>query len=99
MNTINIEPIAKWTKYGWKEATMLKIFNFHDYNFDGHNSSKVHVHLCEQMVVDGGEIIMNPLYAETIELPDEVVQNWGADDQPLIDYVISQLPDVVVVSN
>lgn len=94
MNTRAITPdiITRWTEDGVKNATVIKLFNFHDYNFDGQDSSKVHYHLCEEIPLDNGDIVHNPLYSGTVTIPDALVQNWGQDDEPIFAYVVSQLP-------
>lgn len=88
-------------------STVLRIDNFEDYNFKGdagHVNYTICAYLVElgfdevtgQPVPDGqgGQaftIFKYPMKSGLIALTDTVVNQWGADDQVIFDYVAQEL--------
>lgn len=94
MNTRRIKPVEFWNDGNTKEATSIRLYNFHGYNFDGSNSIVSYKLECEESFeVDGGESIAQrtSLFEGSVSVPDDVVQSWGADDEPIFDFVIGEL--------
>lgn len=84
MNTRNIQPVSFWTPEGQKQASKIKLFNFHDYNFDQQDTSRVNWQLIESInnnILDSGSVL----------IPYSIVEAWGQDDEPIFDYVITTL--------
>lgn len=98
MNYRTIAPVEFWSPTGDKSASRILLYNFHGYNFDG-TDSRVSYKLLEVVVVpdvdaEGNDIekeILTSLSEGSVNIPDEVVQAWGIDDEPIFDYVIDQL--------
>lgn len=82
MNYREISPVSFWSPEGDKIATRILLYNFHGYNFDGTNS------IVSYKLQDDGE---KSLSEGSVSLPDTLVQAWGEDDEPIFDYVISEL--------
>lgn len=96
-NIRQIEEIESWIPSGVATANMLQLYNFHNYNFDGQDSSRVSYRLFsweDTGTVDGAG---DPVYKQkivnegTVIIPDSVVQSWGTDDGVIFDYVIANL--------
>jgi hypothetical protein len=93
MNKRNIVPVEFWTPEGNKSAGEILLYNFHGYNFDG-TDSIVSYKLGNTTVVGEGEEAQEQwksLSEGSVRIPDDVVQAWGEDDEPIFDYVIEQL--------
>lgn len=58
------------------------LYNFHNYNFDGTDSTVSYRLQTEEEVT---------LSEGSIAIPDDVVQAWGVDDEPMFDYVATKL--------
>lgn len=86
MNTRNIEPVEFWTPEGNKSAGEILLYNFHGYNFDGTDSI---VSYKIGNTDEGGK--WTSLSEGSVFLPDDIVQAWGEDDEPIFDYVIAEL--------
>lgn len=86
MNTRNIQPVEFWTPEGNQSAGEILLYNFHGYNFDGTDSV---VSYKIGNTAETGK--WTSLSEGSVKLPDEVVQAWGEDDEPIFDYVIAQL--------
>lgn len=88
-------------------STVLRIDNFENYNFKGDSGDvnyTICAYVVEfgfdevtgQPVPDGqgGQaftIFKYPMKSGTLPLTDTVVNQWGADDQPIFDYVAQEL--------
>lgn len=82
MNYRPIAPITFWSPSGNQQATRLMLYNFHNYNFDGTDSTVSYRLQTEEEVT---------LSEGSIAIPDDVVQAWGVDDEPMFDYVATKL--------
>lgn len=93
MNKRNIQPVEFWTPAGTKTATQILLYNFHGYNFDGSDSVVSYklgsTETVEQL--DGVTDVWTSLAENSVSIPNEIVQAWGEDDEPIFDYVIEQL--------
>ena len=100
-----IEEVTSWTAEGYKSADHIQLYNFHNYNFDSSDSSRVsyRLFLLEEQIIPGpdGEPTARPvktvLLEGSVNIPDSVVQAWGEDDEPIFDYVIGELGLVKVI--
>lgn len=90
MNSRKIEPISFWSPNGQQEATSIRLHNFHGYNFDGSSSSVSYRLGFTQSQADSDEWFVC-LAEGSVTIPDEVVQDWGADDECIFNHVITQL--------
>lgn len=105
-NEREITPKITWVNGTEKELQILRLDNFWGYNFDNFGgyahymliNYSVEQQLDEnnQPVVDANgdpvyNIIKTPFADGTIELPALLIQSWGANDQPIFDYVATQL--------
>lgn len=88
MNVKTIKKVVFWKPEGKMNADTLMLYNFHGYNFNG-EASFVSYRLgqANESFATG----LMPLFEGTIQLPDEIVQQWGEDDNPIFDYVMNQL--------
>jgi len=90
-NARKIQPLEFWSPDGIKVADYLVLYNFHGYNFDG-TDAMVSFRIAELRENPA----MHAQYWESrwegsIAIPNDVVQTWGEDDEPIFDYVIAQL--------
>lgn len=95
-NTRNIKPVTKesYASSGPKEVSMIKLANFYGYDFDS-SYGKVYYELyaINKQFTDKGlplEYIELVTFGE-VELPQDIVNSWGADDEMIFDYVLQQL--------
>jgi hypothetical protein len=84
-NKRNIEPISIWSASGSKNATILALNSFSDYRFDD-GGGKVTYSLIG--IINDKE---QRLYGGIVDVPSEVVQQWGASDEIIFQYVATQL--------
>jgi len=90
MNIKNILPKEIWTDHGPKQATMLSLSNFSEYHFDG-GEGKVTYNLIGTKVGGDGVEAADTLFTGTIQIPAEVISQWGESDQIIWSYVSSAL--------
>lgn len=83
MNTRNIQPIAFWSPSGTDEADQIQLYNFHGYDFNGLDS-----YVSYRMMSSADKHV---IYEGTVKVPASVVDQWGADDQPIFDFVLTEL--------
>lgn len=96
-NERKIEPVTAFSPTGVQTAEYIQLFNFSGYNFDGSDMAYVNYELSFYVP----EVHENPEVEQkfargvvcggTIRIPDEIVQSWGADDEPIFEYVIETL--------
>lgn len=86
MNTRDIQPVSFWSPTGNQDANKIMLYNFHGYNFDGSESV-----VSYKLGFFNEEEKWTSLSEGSVMLPNDVVQAWGADDEPIFDYVIQQL--------
>lgn len=103
-NNKAIQPISFWTPNGAVSVSYLGFKDFSDYHFDNGNGS---VYYCLISMVNNGTqtitdengletIVTIPdsaaeVYNGKIEIPSNIMAQWGADDQVIFDYVAQQL--------
>jgi hypothetical protein len=90
MNTRNIEPISIWTPSGQKSATILSLANFFDYHFDNGGGIVEYLLLGMESVGENPESAVQ-YYAGQLDIPSDVIQQWGEDDDVIWDYVATTL--------
>ena len=86
MNTRQIQPINIWTPNGNTEITYLSLFDFFDYHFDD-GGGKVRYKLIN---VDT-ELGATDCFVGVIDVPSDIVQQWGASDDIIFQYVATAL--------
>lgn len=97
VNERRIEPVTAFSPQGIRTAEYIQLYNFHQYNFDGQDSALVNYELVFYVpeVQEDPEaepkLARGVVFSGTIGIPDDVVQSWGADDEPIFDYVIETL--------
>jgi hypothetical protein len=84
-NTRQIQPIQIWTSSGNKEINVLALTNFFDYHFDN-GSGKV-----EYKMINADPLGATEYFIGTIDIPASVIQQWGASDDIIWEYVASEL--------
>lgn len=105
-NEREITPVITWVNGVEKPLQILQLDNFWGYNFDNFGGN-VHYMLVnyalEPRLDENGDpvldengdpvfnIIKTPYADGTKELPIPLVQSWGANDQPIFDYVATEL--------
>lgn len=87
MNTKEIKPVKIWTAKGEKIATILSLFNFTDYHFDN-GSGKVSYKL---IAMEGDPASAIDVVTGTVDIPSEIINQWGTDDNIIWAYVASSL--------
>ena len=89
-----------WTSSGNKNAKYLALTDFFNYHFDNGGGIVTYKLIGEQdngtSVLDDGTIIQNPtslvdLFQGNLNIPSEIVQQWGESDEIIFIYVASQL--------
>ena len=89
-NTRQIEPTTIWSPSGNSEATYLGLINFFDYHFDNGGGTATYSLIGMQNNADGIPTAVD-LYIANIQIPSEIVQQWGASDEIVFIYVANQL--------
>jgi hypothetical protein len=88
MNTRNIQPIASWSPtLGDVTISELQLTDFFHYHFD-EGSGKVSYSL------NGLDPLTNStisFFSGVIDIPSEIIQQWGADDTIIWDYTAQAL--------
>lgn len=83
MNTKQIQPKQVWTANGEKSATILALVNFHDYHFD--NGGGVVTY--KLIGMEGDPQSAFEYFTGELAVPSEIVQQWGASDAIMWDFV------------
>jgi len=100
MNTKKIQPKTIWTPSGDKTATILSLTNFFDYHFDNGGGTVSYALIGMESsgttTLEDGTIITMPesavnYYNGNINVPSEIVQQWGASDDIIWSYAASAL--------
>ena len=86
-NTRQIKPVQIWTANGQKEASVLALTNFFDYHFDDGNGKVTY----KLIGMEGEPESAIEYITANIEIPSSIIQNWGADDSIIWNYVAEQL--------
>jgi hypothetical protein len=101
-NIKHIHPVEFWTPSGTIIAEYLMLYNFHDYDF---NDSASSVSYKLMRVVEGnpeaedGDVKYQSLFEGSVILPYDIVSDWGSDDSPIWNYVMTQLNLMEFVNN
>lgn len=86
MKLIQIQRVSVWADGAVRSADTLGVYNFNNYNFDGTDSSVSY----KLGIID--EFSELTSFAEgSVAVPDAIVQAWGTDDDPIIDFVLATL--------
>ena len=92
MNTRKIQPIEIWANDGQKQATILALSNFFDYHFDN-GSGKVTYKL---IGMEGETPSAVEYFIADLQIPSEVIQQWGTSDDIIWSYVAQKLNIVII---
>ena len=91
MKKLQIQPVNIWINGENRSASELIVYNFHNYNFDG-TDSLVSYKLGASDIGGASTDAQFVSYSEgSVVIPDAIVQTWGTDDDPIIDYVLASL--------
>jgi hypothetical protein len=89
-----------WTTDGTKNAKYLALTDFFNYHFDNGGGTTRYKLIGEQdngtRTLEDGTIVQNPtslvdLFQGVLQIPSNVVQQWGASDQIIFEYVATTL--------
>jgi len=96
MNTRNIQPTTLWTPSGEKQATILSLYNFSDYHFDD-GGGKVSYKLIGMEAPEVGQPeVAVDYYSGVVDIPASIIQQWGASDDVIWNYVSNQLNLILI---
>ena len=100
-NTREIFPLQPiWTTDGTKDAKYLALTNFFGYHFDNGGGvvryQLIGVQDNGSSTLEDGTIVQNPtslvtLYEANLQVPSNIIQQWGASDQIIFEYVATTL--------
>lgn len=106
-NTRPIQPTNIWTSTGNVPAVYLGLTNFYGYHFDDGPGIVEYTLIGMQdngsFVDDEGNTIVNPpsavdLFKGALQVPAATIQQWGASDDIIFEYVAQTLGLVLVTS-
>jgi len=86
-----ISPITAWTSSGQQTVTMFSITDFFNYGFLPNCEGTVTYRLFNTEGESAVELIVSQL-----QIPSEIVQQWGADDEIIFNYVAQQLGFTII---
>jgi hypothetical protein len=100
-NTREISPqVSVWTPSGSKNAKYLALTDFFNYHFDNGGGYVTYKLIGEQdngtSTLEDGTVVTNPpslvdLYQSNLSVPSNIVQQWGASDEIIFNYVATTL--------
>ena len=90
-NTRKIQTITVWSPSGEKSIDTLSLTNFFDYHFDD-GGGKIEYKLISSNELNGA----TDVYISIIEIPSDIIQQWGSSDDIIWDYVGEQLGVVFI---
>lgn len=103
-NNKAIQPISFWTPSGVVNVSYLGFKNFSDYHFDNGNGNLYYclismVNNGTQTIIDenGDEQIVTipdsavEVYNGILEIPSNIMADWGADDTVIFNFAAEQL--------
>lgn len=104
-NTRIIQSTTVWTPTGEKSATIFALTNFFDYHFD--NGGGMVTYTLSGMesngttTLDDGTIVQLPdsavvYFTGNMNVPSNIIQQWGASDDIIFNYVAQQLGLVII---
>lgn len=89
-----IAPVTSWINGENKTMTILMLDNYQGYNFID-SPGYVNYVLQAEVTTDDGQgnisTSIQGVVAGTVNLTWPLVENWGMDDQPIFDYVATEL--------
>jgi hypothetical protein len=86
-----ISPITAWTSLGQQTVTMFSLTDFFNYGFLPNCQGTVTYRLFNTEGESAVELIVSQL-----QIPSEIVQQWGADDEIIFNYVAQQLGFTII---
>ena len=89
-NQREITPISIWSDGYTYQANVLRVSLYTGYDFIA-SPGQVHYDLIQHEEDVDGSIYEAVLASGNVPLTYALVANWGADDQPIFDYVAQQL--------
>jgi len=89
-NQREITPVNIWTQGFVYQANVLKLCLYTGYDFI-QSAGQVHYDLIQHEEDIDGSIIETVLAEGNVDLTYALVAQWGADDQPIFDYVAQEL--------
>jgi len=90
-NTRNITPISAWTASGQQNVTMFSLTDFFNYGFMPNCEGTITYRLFNTESESAIELIVSNL-----QIPSEIVQQWGSDDSIIFNYVAQQLGFTII---
>jgi hypothetical protein len=87
MNTRLIQQIDIWSPGGQRNVDKLSLTNFYGYKFDDGVG-----YVDYTLIGIQGEVY----YSGNVEVPSNIIQQWGADDDIIWDYVATTLGLILV---
>jgi hypothetical protein len=94
-NEREITPISIWSQGFTYQANVLKLCLYTGYDFIA-SAGQVHYDLIQHEEDVDGSILETILAEGNIPMTYTLVANWGADDQPIFDYVAQELQLILV---
>ena len=85
MNIKKIQPIQIWTANGQKEINLLSLTNFYNYHFDDGAG------LVTYKLIYGDDNGAIEYIVAEIEIPSNIIQQWGASDDVIWNYIATTL--------
>jgi hypothetical protein len=82
MNIKQIQPKEIWSSDGNRFATKLKLLTFYGYEFNDGSG-----YVDYQLLDENNDVI----YYATLMIPQEIVQQWGNDDNIIWNFIIQKL--------
>lgn len=107
MNTKQIQPKTIWTPSGDKTATIFALTNFMSYHFDNGkglvNYKLIGMESPGTSIDENGQLYSLPetaidYYFGQMEIPADIIQQWGASDDIIFNYVANQL-NLTIITN
>lgn len=93
MNTRQIQPISSWSPAtGDITIDELSLNDFYHYHFDD-GGGKVSYSLSG---INQSTQSRFDFFSDTIDVPSNIIQQWGADDEIIFDYVATTLGLVII---
>jgi len=89
-NQREITPISIWSEGYTYQANVLRLSLYTGYDFIA-SPGQVHYDLIQHEEDVDGSIYESVLASGNVPLTYALVANWGADDQPIFDYVAQEL--------
>ena len=89
MNTKDIQPINIWSPSGQRVVNKISLDNFYGYKFDDGIG-----YVDYALIGSQGEVYYNG----NVEIPSSIIQQWGASDNIIWDYIANTL-SLTIINN